>query len=139
MSDVVVQPFTKQVGPTIAIANSIEIFNTFFSDELISVIVRETKRYAKDCLKKDDTTSETNENEIRAFIELIVLMVIVKLPHLYDYWSISPMLHYFPVASRISQNRFIEIRRYLHIFDNATLPKRGEDVYDKLGKITPNY
>ena len=34
-SDVVVQPFTKQVGPTIVIANSIEIFNTFFSDELI--------------------------------------------------------------------------------------------------------
>ena len=68
LSDVIVKPFTKQVGPTIPIANSIEIFDTFFSDELISVIVRETNRYAKDCLKKDDTTWETNVNEIRAFI-----------------------------------------------------------------------
>ena len=47
LSDVIVKPFTKQVGPTIPIANSIEIFDTFFSDELISVIVRETNRYAK--------------------------------------------------------------------------------------------
>ena len=114
-----------------------EIFDTFFSDKLVSVIVRETNRYAKDCLKKEDTTWETNVNEIRAFIGFIVLMGIEKLRHLYDYWSTSPMLHYFPVASRISRNRFIEIRRYLHFVDNATLPKRGEDGYDKLGKIRP--
>ena len=78
LSDVIVKPFTKQVGPTIPIANSIEIFDTFFSDELISVIVRETNRYAKDCLKNDDTTWETNVNEIRAFIGFIVLMGIVN-------------------------------------------------------------
>ena len=63
-------------------------------------------------------------------------MGIVKLPHLYDFWFISPMLD-FPVASRISQNRFIEIRRYLHFPDNTTLPKRGEDGYDKHSKVRP--
>ena len=83
------------VGPTIAIANSIEILNTFFFDELISVNVKETNRYAKDCLKNDDTTWETNENEIRAFTGFFVLMGIVKLPHFYDYWSTSPLLLFF--------------------------------------------
>ena len=29
------------------------------------------------------------------------------------------------------------MRRYLRFVDNTTLPKRGEDVYDKLGKIRP--
>ena len=40
-----------------------------------------------------------------------------------------------PVTSRISRNKFIKTRRYLDFVDNTTLPKNGEDGYDKLGKI----
>ena len=60
-----------------------------------------------------------------------------QLPHIYDYWSTESFLHYFKISSRISRSNFLEIKRYLHLVDNTSLVPRGEDGYDKLGKIRP--
>ena len=45
--------------------------------------------------------------------------------------------YYLPIASRISQKRFLEIRQYLHFVDNSSLVQRGEPGYDRQGKIWP--
>ena len=60
-----------------------------------------------------------------------------RLPDLYDYWSTSEVSHYFPVASRISRKRFLEIQRFLHFANNDTIVPRGEPGYDRLGKVRP--
>jgi hypothetical protein len=64
-------------------------------------------------------------------------MGIVKLPRIYDYWSTNPIYHSYPIASRISRARFLEIKRYLHFVNTEELPNRGEEGYDRLGKIRP--
>ena len=64
-------------------------------------------------------------------------MGITKLPDLYDYWSTNDTLHYFPIASCISRKRFLEIKRYLHFVDNASVIPRGQDGYDRLAKVRP--
>ena len=51
---------------------------------------------------------------------------------LYDYWSMSPELHCYPIASVISRKRFLEIKRYLHFVDNTSL---SFPCCDKLAKI----
>lgn len=50
---------------------------------------------------------------------LSILMGVVNLPAIDDYWKKDEIFHYSPVASRISCNRFRDISRYLHFADNT--------------------
>lgn len=65
----------------------------------------------------------------------MILMGLVHLPSLFDYWSKDPIFHYQMIASRITRTRFLEISKYLHFADNLTLAQSGTPGYDKLGKI----
>ena len=64
----------------------------------------------------------------------MILMGLVKLPSIYDYWQKGKVFH-SAVASRISRKRFFELHWYLHFVDNDMLPQPGQDNYDKLGKV----
>ena len=75
--------------------------------------------------------------EMKAYFGFIILMGIVRLPSLYDYWKKDHHYHYAPIASRISRDRFMDIRRYIHFVDNTSLELPGSDGYDRLGKIRP--
>ena len=66
----------------------------------------------------------------------MILMGIVHLPSIYDYWKKVDIYNYSPVAFRITRDRFFELR-YLHFADNSSLTSSGSPEYDKLGKIKP--
>jgi len=83
------------------------------------------------------TWSEVTTEELTAFFGFMVLMGLVPLPSLADYWSTDPTFHYARITDRISRDRFLEVLKYLHFVDNRTLPKRGENGFSKLGKIQP--
>ena len=143
-SPVTVQAFTKSVGPTFPVSSdATEVFLTLFTPELLELLVQQTNDFAALCLAASHSgegappTWTTTVEEMKAFIGFSVLMGIVKLPDLYDYWSSSEVLHSFPVAARIPRKRYLELRRYLHFVDNASLPARGEEGYDRLGKVRP--
>ena len=138
-SDVHVNPFTANVGPTVTVSENLALFETFFTHEMVQEIVRQTNLYAKQCMQVDDCEEmqshwETTEEEIRAYLGFTILMGITRQPDLYDYWSTNPVLHYFPIASRISRTRFLEIKRFLHFVDNTTLTL---PLHDKLAKVRP--
>ena len=67
----------------------------------------------------------------------MILMGIIHVPSIYDYWKKDEVFHYSPVASRISRYRFFELHRCLHFADNSILSPPGDPGYDKLGKIKP--
>ena len=75
--------------------------------------------------------------ELKAYLGFSILMGIVRLPALDDYWKIDPFMHFPPIAQRISRQRFRDISRYLHFVDNTLLAIRGQPGYDKLGKVRP--
>ena len=75
--------------------------------------------------------------ELKAFMGFNILMGIVKLPSIDDYWKKDPLLHYQPIASRITRDRFRDIRRFLHFCDNTTLPSPGTPGSDRIAKIRP--
>ena len=75
--------------------------------------------------------------ELQAYMGFMILMGLVKLPSIYDYWKRDEIYHYSPIASRISRDRFFELHRYLHFADNATLAPPGSPDYNKLGKVQP--
>ena len=64
-------------------------------------------------------------------------MGINHLTSLDDYWKLDSVLHYSPVADKITRQRFREISRYLHYTNNMLLAKKGEAGYDRLRKVRP--
>ena len=75
--------------------------------------------------------------EVKAYLGFFLLMGLIPLPSIYDYWSTNPIYHYSPIADRITRDRFFEIHRYLHFVDNSSLSVYGSPTYDKLGRIRP--
>ena len=75
--------------------------------------------------------------ELEAFMGFILLMGIINLPALFDYWKKRSSVPLAPVASRISRTRFFEISKYLHIANNQSLAPTGTPEYSKLEKIEP--
>ena len=109
-SRVVVDPFSEPVGPTVTMPDSsLQIFSLFFTRSVIDHLVRETNRYAEQCLADTDKEWHTNCDEMRAYLGFNILMGIVHEPEIRDYWSQSDLLHYSPIAGRISRRRFEEI------------------------------
>ena len=100
-----IQPFTSPVGPTQDISSSpLEVFDLFFSPDLMERIVRESNAYAKSAMGNEryEKWSKITVDELRAFLGFSVLMGINHLPSLNDYWSRDPRLRYAPVADRIT-------------------------------------
>lgn len=136
LTSVTVAPFVGETGPAVPISSDpMELFSLFFDDEVVSHIVTETNTYAQQCLANTSTMWHTTASEIRAYIGFQILMGINQLPEIRDYWAKDEKLHYNPIASRISRNRFEEISRYLHFADNSQLPARGEQGYSRLQKV----
>ena len=137
-SQVHVNPFVEPVGPTVPVSRDpLEMFSVFFDSEVLDLIVQETNRYAHQVLAGTDKTWQTDVHEIKAYLGFRILMGITRKPEIRDYWSRDDKLHYAPIASRITRDRFEEITRYFHLVDNESLPSRGQDGYHRLQKVMP--
>ena len=102
------------------------------------MIVDQSNLYAATCMgEKYSTWSKITVQEMKAYLGFLILMGLVPLASVYDYWSKNPIYHYSPIANRIPRDRFLEIHKYLHFVDNEHLLPYGSPSYDKLGKIRP--
>ena len=102
-------------------------------------IVEESNRYANQVMgdEKFNKWTKVMVEELEAFLGFHILMGIIHLPAVDDYWRRDPLLHYAPIADRITCDRFRELSRYLHFVDNVTLVPRDSPGYDRLGKVRP--
>ena len=83
---VVVTPCTGQAGPRVPLPHDpLGIFSLYFDDSLVSLIVTETNRYAKQCLRGTQKQWTTDAEEIRAYMGFLLLMGINHLPEIRDY------------------------------------------------------
>ena len=132
--------FTSQVGPTTPVPGSLlGIFQLIFTLEILQHIVDETNKYAFQCLGSPAYVSwnPLTVDELQAFMGFMIMMGLVHLPSLSDYWSKDPIFHQSAISSRITRTRFLNIKKYLHFSDNLSLTPTGAPGYDKLGKIRP--
>ena len=139
LSPVDIAPFVQPVGPTVSIPQSeLDVFTLFFTDEICEVITEQSNLYAEQVLgDKYVEWEKITVDELRAYFGFMVLMGLVPLPAIDDYWRRDPLLHYSPIADRIPRKRFREIHRFLHFADNSTLLEHGDPGYDRLGKVRP--
>lgn len=139
LTPVDIAPFVQPVGPTVSIPQSeLSVFTLFFTDEICKTITDQSNLYAEQVLgDKYVEWEKITVEELRAYFGFMVLMGLVSLPAIDDYWRRDPLLHYSPIADRISRKRFREIHRFLHFADNSSLLEHGDPGYDRLGKVRP--
>ena len=111
------------MGPTVTISESpLEIFELFFSDDLVELVVEESNRYSREVMGDERYAKwrKITADEIKALLGFSILMGIVELPSLDDYWKRNPLLHYAPISERISHDRFHDLSRCMHFVQGVT-------------------
>ncbi|KRX68178.1 PiggyBac transposable element-derived protein 3, partial [Trichinella sp. T9] len=109
-----------------------EVWFQVFTDEMIDHITFQSNLYAhRECNNRAFTVSP---QEIQQFIGVIVLSRYNCQPEAKNYWSTQPDMGAQCDISCMARNRFMEIKKYLHLADNQKLVKG-----DKMSKVTPLY
>jgi hypothetical protein len=122
------------------------IFESFFTEDLITLIVVETNRYAKQYLEKNNLKSksrchqwtDTNNAEIKTYFGLLILQGINSKPTESLYFTKRESVE-TPFFSKImSQRRFLLISKFLHFANNDEYSSISVDCPNrKLYKIQP--
>ena len=133
----------EEPGPSMPIDGTMtakDFFSRFFSDDVWELITTETNRHAARLRQQSQHISprhwhDTTVGEIKAFIGILILMGICRLPRLRLYWTtqypyISP-----GICEIMSLTRFEQIYRFLHLCDSEQQVAAGQPGYDYFFKV----
>lgn len=69
-------------------------------------IVEQSNQFALECIggEKFASWTQITVEELQAYMGFMILMGLVKLPSIYDYWRKDEIYHYSPIALRISSS-----------------------------------
>jgi len=117
----------------------IGIYNLFLTDDVLNCMVDETNRYARQTIVAADSASpharigqwrDTNVDEMRQFIGLVIWMGLVSLPCIENYWSTNRLYRNSVAKAVMARNRFQLMLKLWHFDDNST-----DIQHDRLHKI----
>jgi hypothetical protein len=121
-----------------------QLFELFWPFNLLRKIVIETNRYATEPLDARGNTRGGKKWKaltvagLKAFMAIHMYMGMKKQPNYKTYWEkVGTFFHCPIIANIMTRERFIELRRCLHITDPGTyehIPK-GDPRYDKLRQV----
>lgn len=111
----------------------VDFFRVYFDKNICEVIVVESNLYAS----QQKTQLDLCQEELDAFLGVLIIMGFHCLPTLRSYWSTNMNFHVERVAKVFTLKRFLKILRYLHLNDNQKMPQPKTDNFDKLYKIRP--
>jgi len=99
---------------------------------MIRDMVKQSILYAR--REKSVPDFETTEGEMMRFLGILLLSGYHVLPEESHYWSNQPDLGVRIVSEAMTSKRFKEVKRFLHLADNANL-----QLGNKVAKVTPLY
>jgi len=137
------QEYTQTPGPTsldvTGDSTPLELFCRFFSEDVWDLMKEETNRYANVCITDDPSGrawSDTTIEELKAFVGMLILMGIVRLPRLELYWSTNfPLISTRGISNVMPKTKFEQLFRFFHLNDNSKQVPYGQDGHDKLFKV----
>lgn len=125
-----VKPLVEEF-PALTTASPYNLFKLFCDDVMLDLMVSETCRYAQ--TQKNIPGFCVSNGEMEQFLAILLFSGYVKLPEERMYWSRSEDINVSFTPSIMSRDRFLQIKRCLHIADNANLGN------SKTAKIQPIY
>lgn len=123
-----------EVDTTVNFAEQVELqspqqyFKKIFSDDLLDFIVDMTNLYS---VQQQGKSICVTKKEIEILLGIEIIMGIVKMPAIEDYWSND--LRFEPIASAMGIKRYKSIKRFLHFCDNTNVDKN--DRYHKVSVV----
>ncbi|KAG0419347.1 hypothetical protein HPB47_004182 [Ixodes persulcatus] len=119
-------PFVGSPGKTFSVQSTtdvLEYFEAFVDNGLVTLIVRETNRFAEQKLNASQLSEHsrlkkwipTTTEEMRVFLSLLLLQGIVQIPEQEWYWSKNKLLHTPIFGEVMSINRYQLIMRMLFL------------------------
>lgn len=111
------------------------IFEYFFNQELVEMIVNKSSKYRK---KQGFTRVpyDITVADMYSAIAIIIYMSIVHLPTISMYWNTEPMYNFQFISKVMSRDKFLRILRFLHFSDEDNDKINGKDT-DPTYKIQP--
>lgn len=106
-----------------------QIFEKMFSDELVQLLCDQSILYATQ--KHQNFFIEPTE--MRKFLAILLLTGYHTLPQERMYWSMDDDLGVPMVYNTMSRDRYLTIKRFLHIADNSKIAESSDRMY----KIRP--
>ncbi|XP_059188491.1 piggyBac transposable element-derived protein 3-like [Centropristis striata] len=103
-------------------------FSKFFDDDIFETIAHQTNLYSCQLI---GSSINTNASEIKAFIGMKLIMGVVKMPAVENYWATDT--RYDKVADVMPVKRFKCLSRMLHFQDNTS----SDTSADRLLKVRP--
>ena len=130
-------------GPTFPVDSSmstLDFFSRFFTDEVWELIVTHTNRYAARLRQQSHHASirvwhDVSVIEMKAFIGILILMGICRLPRLRRYWTTKHSYICPRICEIMSLTRFEQIYLFLHLCDSDKEVVAGQTGYDYLFKV----
>nr|CAI5820083.1 unnamed protein product [Callosobruchus analis] len=120
-------PVETTFEPPPNVSTPLKYFERFFDQDIFDYISVQTNLYSTPAT---GSSINTNSYEIKSFVGIEIVMGIVQIPPLEDYWAIQT--RYPIVADVMPVKRFKKLRRFIHFQDN-NLDTQG----DPLFKIRP--
>jgi hypothetical protein len=122
---------TKNLPPSAGVKS---FFDLVFSRKVWVLLQKQTNLYAAQqiLIKPDPTWKKVTIGELKAWVGCVIAMGIDKKPNLHMYWEETwktPI-----ITNRFTRDRFLQIRKYLHLTDNEAIAERKDD---RLAKIRP--
>lgn len=122
-----VRNFTRELNfeqePKIAVEidknyKEIDFFNLFFDKSILENIVKQSNLYRSQKQGNSHYDYDLNVPELQAWMGIILLMGIHRMPQLKNYWSKDPAIRVEFIANIMPRDRFHKITEILRVNDN---------------------
>ena len=144
LTDFQVPDFQMTTGinfPLPAVPQEIDFFSAFIGDDFWDHLVAETNLYARQKLttfpRRLAKFTEVSRMEMKAYFGIMIIMGMVRLPSIADYWSTDEFFGNLGIKKVMTKNRFEEITCFLHFNDSTREPPREALDFDRLYKVRP--
>lgn len=113
---------------------SLELFELFFTNDIIKWLVEKTKKYSlfKNCHNQNITS-----DEIRCYIDILILSGYPFLPSKRHYWEKEQYVQNVLVSCCMHRDRFFQIMKFIRSVDNNEI-NTGDKAWKLRNLITKN-
>ncbi|CAF0781681.1 unnamed protein product [Rotaria sordida] len=111
----------------------IDYFYFMFGKESFDILKEQSNLYSVQV--NPNRPVNISESEIRQFVGILLMTGIYGLPQQRSYWTNSTRVE--SIASTMSRDRFLDIKKNLHVVDNTNQLGQNDSNYDRAFKIRP--
>lgn len=111
----------------------IDYFNAMFGINSYALLTEQSNLYSVQF--NPNKPANISETEIRQFIGVLIMTGVYSFPEQRFFWKGSTRVE--SIASNISRDRFLQIKKFLHVVDNTEQLNSNDPNYDRAFKVRP--